>query len=120
VIAPTSPAGKLLTLGWKAVPALLDELDDPNLIGGRRAWILSVLFSITSWNDPRSDDGVLGNFQSYDVGWQIVSGANGKMSSVSMGWGSSATYNTRIDETKQRDFAKRWREFRNYIVVQDK
>jgi tetratricopeptide (TPR) repeat protein len=118
-IAPTSPAGKILKLGWKSVPVLLDELDNAKLSPGRRAWILALLYSITTWNDPRQD-GVLGNHRGWDAGWSIVSGGNGKMSAFSAGWSGPYDSMGTIDETKQRTFAQRWREFRNYIVVQVK
>ena len=36
-IQPDSPPGKLLGLGWKAVPALLDASADDTLTPGKRA-----------------------------------------------------------------------------------
>lgn len=44
---PKSPAGKILLLNWRAVPALLDSLSDLQLSRHRKAWVLSLLYSIT-------------------------------------------------------------------------
>lgn len=50
-LSPKSPAGRILLLNWQAVPALLDSLSDANLSRHRKAWILSLLYSITVERD---------------------------------------------------------------------
>jgi tetratricopeptide (TPR) repeat protein len=100
-LTPGSPPSKILTFGWKAVPALLDQLDAAKLTPQRRAWLLGLLFSITTWHDPRAQEGILDAYEQWGPeGLEATGGI--------------------LDETKQRLFAQRWREFRNYIVVQEK
>jgi hypothetical protein len=62
-IEPDSPAGQLLMMGWRAVPTLLESLDDEHLSAHRKAWVLSLLHSITAERDldPVSYDGGFGN-----------------------------------------------------------
>ncbi|MDB5391857.1 MAG: hypothetical protein JWM11_7503 [Planctomycetaceae bacterium] len=50
-ISRDSPAGKILIMNWKAVPALLDALSDKTLSVHQRAWILTLLYTITSERD---------------------------------------------------------------------
>lgn len=54
-IAADSPVGRVLTAGWQAVPALLNELDDESQSTMSRAHTLAMLFSITQQADPRGD-----------------------------------------------------------------
>jgi tetratricopeptide (TPR) repeat protein len=120
-IDPKSPAGKLLGLGWTAVPTLLDELENSRLSPGHRAWMLALLFSITSWHDPRQEEGVLADYSSKEAGWALRSGSNGQLSGFSAGWGGGGTVTGgKIDEAAQRAFAKRWRAFRGHLVARDK
>jgi tetratricopeptide (TPR) repeat protein len=120
-IAPESPAGKLLTLGWKAVPVLLVELENEELTPGRRAWLLSLLFSITGRNDPRDESGVLPGYSYYETGWEIWGGRDGRMTAVGVGFGSTGSVDWgEIDVGKQRRFAQRWRAFKDHIIVRER
>ena len=65
-IAGDSPEGVLLRSGWKAVPALLDELEIQNASLRRRAWALALLFGISGANDPRPMSVFSGNFEGID------------------------------------------------------
>lgn len=120
-IKPDSAAGKLLALGWRAVPALLDELDR-DLTPQRRAWVFAMLFSITSWNDPYPVSGVLGECKLRGRGWAVSGGRNGKV--YAMGLGSSSGVmvlrSDQLDEAAQKEFATKWKTARDYIVVREK
>lgn len=61
-IPPKSVLGKILTAGWDAVPALLDELDNESQTLAERAHTLAMLFSITGQVDPRGDAIVGGHY----------------------------------------------------------
>jgi hypothetical protein len=50
-LSPDSPAGKILNLNWRAVPALLDCLSDKTLSRHRKAWIVGLLYTITGEQD---------------------------------------------------------------------
>lgn len=52
-IAAESPEGAILRAGWRAVPALLDALETPDLTPRRRAWALALLYGISGTIDPR-------------------------------------------------------------------
>jgi tetratricopeptide (TPR) repeat protein len=109
-IPPDSPAGKLLALGWKAVPILLNELDRKELGEKRRAWILSLLFSITKRNDPRPDEmadytPILGRITTVD---QFVTRES-----------FSLHEETKIDVDKQKEFARCWSNWKKCIVVRE-
>jgi hypothetical protein len=121
-IKPDSPAGRVLALRWKAVPALLEALADDKLTPEKRGWILSLLFSITGRQDPRWPNGVLIRYQWREEGWRLAGGLDGKQTSAgfgfggtgwSWGWGD-------IDVARQREFAKQWRAFQDHIVVRER
>jgi tetratricopeptide (TPR) repeat protein len=120
-IAPQSPPGKLLALGWKAVPTLLDELDKEKLTPRRRAWVLALLFSITSWHSPRGESGVLPDYQFQEAGWQVWGGRDGRNDSGGFGTGGAGEVSgARINEDAQKAFARRWQGFREFIVVRER
>jgi tetratricopeptide (TPR) repeat protein len=120
-IKPDSAPGKLLTLGWRAVPALLDELEDRKLTPQRRAWVLAVLYSITSWNDPFPMSGALGTCDVRGRGWAVSGGKNGKVYAMGLGSGGALILRSdTIDEKVQKEFAERWKVARDYIVVREK
>jgi tetratricopeptide (TPR) repeat protein len=90
-IAPESPQGKLLSLDWKAVPQMIDEVTEEATSPRRRAWLLMILFATTTCHDPRDEDGVLPD--------RARAG--------------------KIDHEAQFRFARRWEAFRDYIVVRE-
>ena len=75
-IKPDGPAGKLLVLGWPAVPELIHAALDEKTSTGRRAWELGMLYSITGMNRPFSgdpfnnfdDQHIIGAYEYYDSG----------------------------------------------------
>jgi tetratricopeptide (TPR) repeat protein len=95
LIAPESPQGKLLSLGWKAVPKMIDEVTDEATSPRRRAWLLTILFTTTTCHNPHDEDGVLPDYR---------------------GPGFSRS-GAKIDHEAQLRFARRWEAFRDYIVV---
>jgi hypothetical protein len=120
-IRPDSAPGRLLVLGWRAVPALFDALDDDKATDQRRAWAFAVLFSITGWNDPRHEDGVLAAYESREGGWVVSGGRNEKGAVLGLGLGGrSSVSGGKLDGAAQKAFAKQWHAVREYIVVREK
>jgi hypothetical protein len=72
-VPPGTPEGKLLSMGIKAVPALVESLKDKSLSDKKRAWILTLLYSATGENDP-CDTGAPGEYDYLDTGWGVGGG----------------------------------------------
>jgi hypothetical protein len=110
-IEPDSPPGKLLTIGWLAVPMMIDAALDEELDSVQRAWLLALLGSITHSHDPRDESGVLGAFEARECGWSVWGGTPGEWSG-GLGTGTSWNWNALvpnpIDPKRQMEFAKRW------------
>jgi hypothetical protein len=119
-ISPASPQGRLLAMEWKAVPALILTLEDPNLSYRKRGWILSLLYSITLEDDldpTGSDvfhaDCVLPTFRSkgyksWTVTWQ---------GGFSSGWGGEGlVWAQKEDVVAQQKFAQKWLQFRDDYI----
>jgi hypothetical protein len=105
LVGPLSPQGELLSMGYAAIPPLVDELADPRLGPGPRAVVLSLLFSLTGENDPRdrSDLRVLGSFDRLDGPWTAL--GEGICDSPS---GHEHIEGERIAEADQREFSRCW------------
>jgi hypothetical protein len=115
-----SPPGKILTMGWKAVPAMIDATMDEKIKPVQRAWLLALLATITRINDPREEMGVLGNYNSRVSGWGIWGGTPGEWSGgIGTGTASISSTQDSIEPKRQLDFAKRWAVWRqkNYIKL---
>jgi len=113
LVAPDSPQGKLLAIGLPAVATLLETLDDPKLTPQRRAVVLSLLYSLTSQNDPTSAGPILGAFKKAFGPWAVVGDGGG-------GFGISGSEDVpegNIDAAKQVEFAKRWSVWKQYVKV---
>ena len=120
-IAPDSPAGQLLALGWKAVPQMIEESLNDITPTRQRAWMLGLLYSITTYHSPVSEDGVLPTFAHGGSGWSVWFGTDEAMSSGGMSWSPSYRNDrSKIVLSKQLEFARRWEAFREYIVVRTK
>ncbi len=120
-VGPDSAAGKLLALGWRAVPALLDALEDDKAAPQRCAWTFAVLYSITGWNDPRDEDGVLAEYESRGGGWAVLGGRSGKGYAMGLGLGgTSSMRGGKFDGAAQKALSGEWKAFREYIVVREK
>lgn len=124
-IEPQSECGQLLTLGWPAVPALIEELGREDESPERRAQWLALLFSITGQIDPRSDGltrraPALGSFSMVRQGWVISSKRESEpepsSSSFELASGPS-TYNAKLDAKAQLPFIERWQTFRKHLEV---
>ena len=50
-----TPEAELYRSGWKAVPVLLEVLDDARTNANSRAWALALLFDATGLNGPEYD-----------------------------------------------------------------
>ncbi|MBI4600586.1 MAG: tetratricopeptide repeat protein [Planctomycetes bacterium] len=117
-IAPDSPQGKLLALGWKAVPALLDEVAKEQIDPARRAWALSLLFAITGRNDPRLRPGVLGAHSWREAGWSLFGSKRGREVAGGLGLGGEGTASGGApDPAAQRELLEAWRAWRAHLAV---
>lgn len=120
LVRPWSAQGELLSLGYPAIPPLLNELADPRLKPDRRAVVLSVLFSLTGQNDPRvdfthgtsPDMDVLGDLDGVDGTWTAL-GEGERRGQV----GHEHIENEQIDEAKQKEFASRWDRWKDFIRI---
>lgn len=105
-ISPDSSCGRLLALGWGAVPDLIEAAIDPQLDPARRAQVLAILFSVTSHNDPQLK-GVLGPYEYRGSGWTFMGEpTDGAMSNSTQ---SKSVRTGNIDAKAQMEFAERWR-----------
>lgn len=117
-IPPDTPPGRLLALGWKAVPQMIDAVLDESTHPHRRAWLLGLLHSATTRHSPTGVEGVLPDHTAVSPGWAIWFGGDEERSSGGMGWsGPSRVAGAKIDLAKQLQFAKRWADFRKHLVV---
>ncbi len=109
-VSPTSPQGRLLSMGDQAVPALLEELENKTLTFRKRAWVLSLLYSITGERDL--DPMHLPD----DYEWEVLPYYEWQSDE---GGGSSGSYKSdRRKVAAQLKFAQRWLKFRDeYIEI---
>jgi hypothetical protein len=83
--------------------------------------VFAVLHSITGWNDPRHENGVLAEYESRGRGWVVSGGLNGKGYAMGLGSGGiSSMRGGKFDGAAQKAFATEWKVFRDYIVVREK
>ena len=106
---PDSPAGKLLTMKWKAVPAMIDAAMDETTSPVQRAWLLALLASITGAHDPRDESGLLGSYECNETGWNVWGGTPGQMSGGIGFGGTCSVSGSPIEPDRQLEFANRWR-----------
>ena len=115
---PSSPAGRLRREHRRAIPDLVDAALDPKLTPGRRAWVLGLLFAITGHNDPRE----LGHPLA-----ELITRMSERREGTILGpykyegEGTGSRRQGEIDPVKQREFAERWRVWKEkgYYVVED-
>jgi hypothetical protein len=123
-IAPKSTPGELLQLGWKAVPSLINLLDDRMLKPSQRAWAFAILFSITGDNDPLGNgqfttasaavDGPLGAYEVFSPAWSVLDGKGIGGAGLSR---NESFLEGRINSEKQEQLTKQWLNWRKYIDV---
>jgi hypothetical protein len=106
-IPPDTAAGRLLALGWPAVPQLIAASIVADTPPVRRAWILGLLYCITGRNDPTQEAGVLGDFEHrYSGSWTMGGPEGGGMAGFVRR--SVTSVDGTIDPAKQQNFARRW------------
>jgi len=121
-ISPNSPSGKILTLGWRAVPGLIDAALTIDLDPQRRGKVLGLLFSISGHNDPRRESGVIGPFEARDsryikyikktqLDYAPLKKIYGKI------YGDESVLTGDIDSEKQLRFANRWQVWKNKSLI---
>ena len=93
-IDPKSPEGQLHTMGWQAVPELLDALRDPKLSFRKRGWILAMLYVIACERD-------LNPFESREMAGVLPAYEYRSIGCTGSGSG-------RGDEKKQKELADAW------------
>ena len=116
-VPPTAPEGRLLATGIKAVPVLVQSLEDKSLSDKKRAWILALLFSATGENDP-CDSSALGDYDYQEAGWQVLGNRSGEGASGGMAMpkeGSSS--NGRIDHEYQDRLIAKWEDWIKRVEV---
>lgn len=110
-ISPTSPQGQLLSLEWQSVPALMESLEDKSLTYRKRAWVLSLLYSITlepHMNPAKRDEGDLSGLL---VGYEMRGS----------GWWSGRSGGGKPNVEAQLKLAKEWLQFRtDYLDIKVK
>ena len=117
-IPPDSPAGRVLSFGWKAVPQMIDECLNEATPPRQRAWMLALLHSITTYHSPAAREGVLPAFIMASPGWVVRSSPNEAMGNGGTGWSEPQRLETsKIVLSNQLEFARRWEDFRKHLVV---
>ena len=133
-LSPKSPPGRLLTMGWQAAPVLLETLADRKTSLRKRAWVLSLLSTISGEeefdplgdsvslhasvlpdydrsDDSQDDDGVLGSIENIRGG-----GACAKVFAEIV----KQLRNQPIDRKAQQEFIDRWLRFRrDYLDIRE-
>jgi hypothetical protein len=115
-IPPGSPAGKVLAAGWKSVPGLVEAAGKEDLDPRKRAWLLSLLFTVTGLHDPRDLD-ALGPHQYRNRGWAVAAGFDEPELRGFGGFGEGSAIGGSIDLAGQRRLAERWRETLELVRV---
>lgn len=128
-IDPKSEYGRLLTLGWAAVPALIGDVERDGQTPERRAHLLALLFSITGENNPASGDlwwkdqsSALGKHSVLEQGWGISAKRTGENEPSSAGFGFTSgptTRDVKLDPAAQTPFIERWHNFtQRFLIVE--
>lgn len=119
-IPPDSPPGRLLTMGWKAVPPLIEALSS-DLRSEGASWALSILFSITGLENPTKVDGAVGDYELRSAPWSLLSTSNGHYGGgVLRATKEDSTHRGKVDLGVQSEFIRRWRERARFFVVREK
>ncbi len=118
-IPSDSSPGRVLKLGWKAVPALIGSLEDKQFSPTQRAWAFALLYMITGHNYPLGDtdgeassaefDGPLGPYEVIPPRhWHVFErGRDGKEREV---------LPDKINAASQTKLAERWLAWKKNLV----
>jgi hypothetical protein len=118
-ISPDTPEGRLLSMGVKAAPVLIAALKGKSLSDNKRAWLLSLLFSMTGENDPR-DFGAVGAYDYQNVGWSIGGGFSGEGQSGGMEMSQDGSSSDgRIDRSGQDKLIEEWERWLKRVEVRE-
>ena len=110
--SPQSPEEHLLGAGWRAVPILLEALEDERTTIGRRAWALALLYDITGLVNPESEWNAIASAVFVILPRSIAS------SGLQVGGGSGTrTTAEPPNPTDQAKLIERWRQLRGLIEV---
>ncbi len=107
-VSPESPAGQILTLNWQAVPALLDSLSEEMFTLHRKAWVLSLLYTITLEHElnPIRFQRALPDYDGQAAGKNTL--------------GADLSGDSRIIPHKQQLLITKWRKFRDeYLDIRE-
>jgi hypothetical protein len=117
-IRPESPAGKLLSNGLKSAPPLVEALRNETMSVEKRAWILSLLYSVTGLNDP-CQRSALGSYECAEGPWQVWGSGPGEAGSGGIGLPSTRSCSTdgKINVDDQKLLAKQWFEWLKTVEV---
>ena len=107
---PQSPEEHLLDAGWRAVPILLEALDDEQTTVGLRAWALALLFDITGLVNPESEPNAIGSARYVVLGRSVAGGVG-----IAGGSGTRSSEPPQPDD--QEKLIDRWRGLRGLIEV---
>lgn len=119
LISQDSPEGKLLNMGLKAVPTIIQLLHDKTFTEEKRAWLFAILFSLTSENDPRQLS-VLGSYEHWESGWQVWGGMTGEKPSGGLSAGSKGTVSgCAINTSDQDNLIKTWDNWLEKIEIKE-
>jgi hypothetical protein len=113
-VDPASADGRLLALGWTAVPSLVDALEREGLGVGRRARILALLYSVTGLGDPRRGD-ILGSYEAR-IGRPPTSESGGILGPGR----TTSTSDSPPPAEAQAPLVERWRAWRRHLEVRDR
>ena len=115
-IEPGSPAGKLLTMGWKAVPPLLDALENERLEVEKCAgcWHSCSASPVATIRAKRA---FLEVTKVRGAAWHVYGGRDGLRDTGGSGWSDDGRREGKIDAARQREFARNWQRFRDFIIV---
>jgi len=116
-IRPESPPGKLLSMGLNSAPPLIEALRGETISAEKRAWLLSLLYSVTGLNDPRRGS-ALGSYEYVEGPWQVWGGRPGEAPSGGIGLASiGSSKGGKIDTDYQKNLTNRWIEWRRTVNV---
>ena len=116
-ISPRSPQGKLLGMDLKSIPPLVDALRQKELPVDKRAWIHSLLFSLTGEHDPRYESR-LGDYESLEGPWEIRGGRPGEVSSGGIGFPSiMSSRGGELNGESQQELSEQWIDWAKTVTV---
>lgn len=116
-LPPDSPQGKLLEMGLKSVPSLIESLQEDTRRAEKRAWILSLLFSVTGEHDPRRGS-ILGSYEKLEGPWEVLGGKPGEEGSRGIGFAArGSSSGGRIDAKSQEELSAKWIDWLETVQV---